>query len=60
MQRMVDNAPVAVPLVSAHQAILSSPAHSQGPIGTIIIFRQCVSHIFYKKAIRYYQKATFL
>ena len=21
----------------------------QGPIGTIIIFRQCVSHIFYKK-----------
>ena len=32
----------------------------QGPIGTIIIFRQCVSHIFYKKAVRYYQKATFL
>ena len=32
----------------------------QGPIGTIIIFRQCVSHIFYKKAIRYHQKATFL
>ena len=23
-------------------------------------FRQCVSHIFYKKAIRYHQKATFL
>ena len=31
----------------------------QRPIGTIIIFRQCVSHIFYKKAIRYYQKPLF-
>ena len=36
------------------------PAINQGPIGTIIIFRQCVSHIFYKKAIQYCQKATFL
>ena len=35
---------------------------AQGPIGgTTIIFRQCVSHIFYKKkTIQYNQKATFL
>ena len=32
----------------------------QGPIGTTIIFRQCVSHIVYKKTIQYNQKATFL
>ena len=38
----------------------NAEAESQGLVGTITIFRQCVSHIFYKKAIPYYQKATFL
>ena len=33
--------------------------HLQGPIGAIIIFRQCMSHIFYKKSYSIPSKSHF-